>query len=249
MTWLKSLRLTGTRQLPLAARTSSASISSGSAISCATSGSTGAPPWQARRGGRRARRSSGESRCSDSRGGVRRAATPKWRCGDELCRRLARAGLPRRPHEGPLAYADARRRALAATVAALIAAHRRRATRCCATVRAAASRRARALGRAHCARGDRARCRAARALRCASATSSRIAAPPGATAARRATGPRRSRARSFSSASAWIWRTRSRVTPSSRGELLERGDVAAVQVRSGARSPCAAARRARPAIA
>ncbi len=121
------------------------------------------------------------------------------------CRRLARAGLARRPDEGPSGL----RRARGARWPRwgdlfLLIGDQLRAAR----YGAPDARRATLLSNLRASVDALPPCAA-----CARELSGRIRAQSNASRERPM---RRRRARSFSSASAWIWRTRSRVTPSSR---------------------------------
>ena len=145
-------------------------------------------------------------------------ATARACCGRRSAAGSRAPGCRAQPHEGPLAYADARGARAGREFARRVPASSANRTRSCATARCAARarrdrRRDAALSNG-CARAH-ARCCRGRAS-CSAADADRRAQRDCATAARRGRGRARfSRARSLSSASAWICRTRSRVTPSS----------------------------------
>ncbi len=156
---------------------------------------------------------------------------------DTMCARLARAGLPRAAYEGPIAYV--------ARAAARWPQFRRRSTssairtRSCVTDRSPHAPTRRWSGHRHsrdcdgqsgyCRRRPRcerhrsearaeghARSCIGRARPAHTLRKPNLAAVPSYSSASRSSPRRLRRARSFSSASAWIWRTRSRVTPISR---------------------------------
>ena len=157
----------GTPSTTTGAATSSASTTSGSARCGATGGSTASRHGRSPRC--RPRRCSRGPGCSPAGLLFRRRRQERalvlW---ERLCRRLARAGLPRHAHEGPLALRAARRAALAA-IRHRVRVDRRRL---CATLR---------YGRMSGGAGPRAaRTRCWRALRRATADGSACArAAPG----------------------------------------------------------------------
>ena len=187
---------------PLAASSSSSAL----IAACGAPAMLGWLAWRRRRSGERALRAVG---CAVPPPRARGTAAP-------AARRSARVSR-------------ARRRALAAVRVALRVIGESYAMLRYGAPPAAAARAARAM-LAHARARDRGAARRRARLRNAPPALRRAGSRSRATAARRGRAPARQPRRAASrSPRAWIWRTRSRVTPSSRGELLERGDVAAVE--------------------